>query len=310
MISNLDPAAQQFLNSLDLIQTRLDTAERQLSSGLKVSTPSDAPDQVSPILQLHADIQANQNVQSNLNLVKTQVDTGEQVLSSSVDLLQQASVIATQATGPNQTAQTRATLAGSVESLLDQMVQNSRTTVSGRYIFSGASDQTPLYQVDLSAPNGVDRLAVAASTQQIAGPGGSSFPLALSANDIFDHRNADDSLAPDNVFAALNGLRAALAANDDAGIQNSISALDTASQYMNTELAFYGQTQDRIADGLQQTQTTDTQLRTQLSTRQDADLSQVITELTSAQTQLQATLEARAQIPRISLFDMIPASTT
>src|ERR1035441_1102645 len=84
MISTLSSGSLQFLNSVNSIQSRLNKVQLELSSGLAVSQPSDAPDQVSEILQLHANIQHNQQIQSNLNAVNGEVTTADQNLSSGI----------------------------------------------------------------------------------------------------------------------------------------------------------------------------------------------------------------------------------
>jgi flagellar hook-associated protein 3 FlgL len=306
MLSTISPAGQEFLNSLNDIQTRLNTAQQQITTGLKVNAPSDAPDEISPILQLHTAIQQNQSIQDNLNTVSTEVTASANALSNSVELLQNANVIATQATSLNQTSQTRAALAQSVQGLLERMVANSRTTVEGRYVFSGDLDQTPLYDLNLASPTGVNRLQVASATKLVQGPGGTQFSASLSGNSIFDHRDANDVPDSSNVFAALNGLRTALLNDDTAGINSSLDALNSASNYLNSQLAFYGQAQNRIASGLDQTKTAAVQLRSELSGKTDADLAEAITALTEGQNQLQAALSARARMPHTSLFDVLP----
>lgn len=306
MFSSIDPTGQQFLNAMDLIQARLSTAQQQIASGSKVNQASDAPDQLSPILQLHAQIQQNQDMQTNLGLTKSNVDAGESALSNAVNLLQSALTVATQASGVNQDPATFSTLAQSVQAIQEQMVSLSQTTNNGVFLFGGDLNQTPSYQLDLTQPNGVDRLQVAAATALVQGPNGQQFSASLSANDIFDHRDALDNPAPDNVFTALNGLRTALLAGNTAGITASISALQTSSTYMNSELAFYGQAQDRVASATTEAQSQSVALKTQLSGLQDADMTAAITSLTEAQTQMQATLAARARMPQTSLFDVLP----
>src|SRR6516165_6645006 len=98
MLPIIDPSGQQFLQSLNHLQDQLNQSQVRMASGRKLNAPSDAPDQVSPVLQLHADIRSNQAITNSLNNVKTDVDAAEQTISSSLDLLQQASVLATQAT--------------------------------------------------------------------------------------------------------------------------------------------------------------------------------------------------------------------
>jgi flagellar hook-associated protein 3 FlgL len=306
MLSPINPSGQQFLDAMNNIQSRLNTAQQQISTGLKVNQASDAPDELSPILQLHASIQANTDAQTRLGTAQAEVNAGAGALSSSVDLLQQASVLASEGLGVSQTSATRATMAQSVEGLMQQMVANSQTSVEGRYVFSGDQDQSALYQLNLASPTGVDRLAVSPSTRQVQGADGSQFSVSRSANDIFDHRNADDTPASDNVFAALNGLYTALNNNDTAGIQASVTALGTAASYMNGQLAFYGQAQNRVSAGLTQAQSMNVALQADLSSRQDADTTQSITELTQAQTQMQAALAAQARMPQTSLFNVLP----
>jgi flagellar hook-associated protein 3 FlgL len=309
MLSTISPAGQQFVNSINDIQSRLTVAQQQIGTGLKVNQPSDAPDQISPILQLHSAIQQNQDIQNSLNTAVTTLKSGEDALSSAVDLLQSASVAATQATGPNQTADTRAALAQSVQTLLEQMVARSSTTVVGRFVFGGDKDGAPLYQLNLASATGVDRLQLADATGLVQGPGGVRYSASLSGNGIFDHRNPDDTPAPDNAFAALNGLRVALLANDPKGITSSIAAIGTTSTYMNDQLAFYGEAQNHVASDLNQAQNDKLQLQTELASKTDADMTQAITALTEGTTQLQAALSARARMPHTSLFDVLPLTS-
>lgn len=311
MLSAISPAGQQFVNSINDIQARLTVAQQQISTGLKVSQPSDAPDQISPILQLHSQIQQNQDIQDGLNTAMTTIKAGEDALSSTVDLLQSASVTATEATSTTQTADSRATLAQSVQGLMEQMVANSRTTVSGRYVFSGDQNEAPSYRLDLTAADGtgVDCLQVASNTALVQGTGGARYSTTLTANTIFDNRNTDGTPAASNAFAALNGLRVALLANDSTGIANSVAALGTASTYMNNQLASYGGSEDRVTSDLTQAQSDSVNLQTQLSSKTDADMTQAITALTEGTTQLQAALSARAKMPNTSLFDVLPTTS-
>lgn len=299
---------QQFVNAVDQIQNRLNTAQEQISSGKKVNQPSDAPDEISPILQLQAQINQNNTMQQTLGQAQSTVNAAENALSNSVTLLEQASSLATEGTGISQTADTRATLAQSVGALLQQMVSNSQTTVNGYYVFSGDQNQTQLYQLDSASPTGVDRLAVATNTDLVQAPGGIQIASSLTANTIFDNRNADDSVSTNNVFAALSGLQTALQNNDVNGINTAITNLQSASTWMNDQLAFYGNAQDELASAVTNSQNNNVQLQTQLSGLQDANETSAITQLTQAQTQLQAAMAAQARLPQTTLFDVLPAA--
>jgi flagellin-like hook-associated protein FlgL len=196
-------------------------------------------------------------------------------------------------------------LAGEVTALLEQLVNASRTIVENRFIFGGDRDQDAPYQVNLANPNGVDRLTTASASRQAQHPSGVSFSVARTAEDIFDARNADDTLAANNVFAAMNGLRVALEADDDAGIESAMEALRGAGLHLNEALSFYGTVENELDEATDSSGKYDVRLRTELSARRDADLTEAILELERNRIHEEAAMGARALMPKNSLFDYL-----
>jgi flagellar hook-associated protein 3 FlgL len=305
MISGLNPSGLSFVNDVNNLQQQLTQVQNQLASGLKVNTAADAPDQVSAILTLHSNIAQNQQIQNNLTAAQGVVNTSDSNLSSAITLLDQAQTYAAQALGANQSAATRATLSSNVATLLQQMVSISQTQMDGRYIFSGDADQSPSYRYDPNSPTGVDRLQVSTSTQQAEDANGNRFPVALTANQIFDARDSSDQPTTGNVFAALNSLRVALANNDTAGIQSGQIAVQQASTYLNEQQAFYGNAENRISGALTDAQTANVALQTDLSNREDADSTSDIVEMQQYVTNLQAAMASEAKMPTQTLFDQM-----
>jgi flagellar hook-associated protein 3 FlgL len=256
-------------------------------------------------MQIRADLDRNTQVTNNLSVVKSETDPAEKALETATQLMDRATSLAAQGANGTETATSRAAIAGEVTGLLQQMVGLSQTQVLGRYVFSGDQPSLASYQIDLAAPNGVDRLITPTATRQVVDASGVSFTVAHTAQDIFDHRNPDDSLAPDNVFAALNNLIVNLQSNNQAGITTAIDSLHTAGDYLNTQLSFYGSVQGRIQDAQTFSSNYQVQLQTQLSQVQDADITQAAIQLSQSTTQLNAAMSAEAKIPRTSLFDFL-----
>src|SRR5262245_15246464 len=148
MINSINSSADNFLLNIDRIQSRAERAQRQLSSGLRVSKPSDDPDQVGNILQLSSALARNEQIGRNLDQVKSEVDTAERALSSAVSTVEQASVIAAHGANFTLSASERAGLAQQVQDLLDRLIANANTSIAGRYLFAGDSDQTAPYSLD------------------------------------------------------------------------------------------------------------------------------------------------------------------
>lgn len=308
MISGIDPSAAQFLADLSQTQSRMARAQRELSSGLAFNNASDAPDQVSDILKLRADIGRNTQVQSNLTNVKTQVDAAEQALSNAEQLVEQARTLAAQGVTGTQTAQTRSALAQQVQSIHDQLLSLANTQVGNWYVFGGDAPQSAPYAADTVSPDaggGVVQLTTVQATRRIQDGLGNTFGVDVTAQQIFDDQNPPGTPAADNVFVAVNQLRVALQNNDVAGIQNSVDAVTQAGDSLNQQLGFYGAAQNRVSAATDLSQKLALDFQTALSGKQDADMTEAIMELNQSQIQEQASLQARAQMPKTTLFDFL-----
>jgi len=300
MLSSLDPSAQQFLTALNRISDRMNRAQLQVSSGRSINQVSDAPQSIAVLLGARATLNATTQTLANLGRVKTEVDAGEQALQGAVVLFDKVQTLGAQGDTDTQTASGRADIAQQLDSILQQFVGLAGTAVEGRYIFSGDADQQVPYTYTAGAANPVSAYLGTASTRQTQHPNGTTFSVALTAQQVFD--SADPST---NVFSAIQSLSAALKANDSAAIQTAVDGLSKVGSYLNGELAFYGNTQNKIADATDFGNTLKVQLQTQISGLEDADTTQAILEFTQAQTQQQAALESRAKLPRSTLFDYL-----
>jgi flagellar hook-associated protein 3 FlgL len=301
MIPGLNPSAQQFLNNLSVIDQQLQQAQTELSTGLSVNQASDAPDEVSAILQTRANLSATQQINTDLGLTTTEVNTGEQSLQSAVTLFDQLQTLGSEGDTATASASSQADLAQQVSSILQQMVGLADTQEGGRYIFSGDSDQQTPYTIDMTQnPPVLSSYLGSASTRLAQHPDGSAFPVALTAQTIFD--SSDPTT---NVFSSIQNLATALASGDNTTIQSAVSGLSTVGDYLNQQLAFYGNTQDAVTEATNYGQTQATQLQTQLGNLEDADSAGAIEQLTQAQTQEQAALQSEALLPRTTLFNFM-----
>jgi flagellar hook-associated protein 3 FlgL len=300
VISSLNAASQSFLTGLDQIQQRAQTAQTELTTGLKINNVSDDPNEIADLWQTRSDLDQAQQITTNLGSVQTEVNTGESVLENAVTLVEQAETLGAQGASDTVSSDTRQDLSSQLSSVLQQLVAVANTQVEGRYIFSGDDDQQAPYSIDLTQSNPVSPYQGSASTRQIQSPDGSTISVALTAQTIFDSPDAQQ-----NVFTSISNLMQALSNNDDTGINSALSDVQTSDTYLNQQLAFYGTVQDRVTSSLNFGQNYTTQLQTQLSGIEDANEAEDITDLTQAQTQLQAALMSESKLPQTSLFDFL-----
>lgn len=300
MLPILDSVSESFVTNMEHISERISRAQRQISTGLRITTVADEPDSISTLLQARANLASTSQIQTNLGRVKSETDAGEQALRNAVQLLEKARVIGSEGLAGTATAAARTALSVQAGSILEEMVGLTGTRIEGRYIFSGDADHKAPYTVDLTATPPVSAYAGAVATREIQHPNGTRFPVAKTAQEIFD---STDPKA--NALTSLDNLRTALAASDEKGIAAAMQTVSTSLDHLNGELAYYGSVQNKVADAASFGNQLELQLKTHLSSLEDADLTEAILEFSQAQLQQNAALQAQAKMPRTSLFDYL-----
>ena len=306
MIRNVDPANEYFLNALSQLQNRLQVVQRQLSSGLRIERASDAPDRLYEVIHRQSEITYSGQVLKNMARVQSTVDAADASLQQAVKVLEDAIVTGSQALNINVDAQRRAALAEEARSQHEELVRLSLTSAEGRFVFGGDEDLQAPYQINTANPNGADRLTTAAATKLVLDFDGSRFLSGRTAQEIFDHREPDDSLSQDNAFAAIHGLRTAIEAGDTAAIQASMLKLRAAHEYVNRQFGFYGSVQNRITNSINQGQQTELRMKSELSQIRDTDVAAAALQLAQIQTSIEAALRAQSSnTPAPNLFDYL-----
>lgn len=301
MFNTVSTATDRFLADLSNIEQRLITAQRQVSSGLRMQDVSDLPDQVSTLLVLKANIARNDRLKSNLSSVQTEVSAAETAINTATTLMDKARQIAVQGVNGTTTVDTRTQLAAQVKDLVTEVFGLTNSNVEGRFIFSGNADQNPPYAaVDLTQPNSVGAYQGSASSRLIEHPNGSKFSVSLTASQVFDYGDATTS-----VLKSLTSLYNNLLSNNVTGLATDATNLATASSYLSGQQALYGGFLNQITDAQTFQQKLDIQYQIQLSNLQDADPVAAITNLQQASTAQQAALQAHAAMPTKSLFDFL-----
>lgn len=286
-----DAQTARFLSDINRISQRLERAQQQITSGRKINAVSDGPDQISRLLATRSQLAATQQIHSNLNRVKGEVDAAESALSQAVNVMDRIAVLGTQGATDTIPADGRVSLAGEIGALLEQLVNVASTRVDGRYIFAGDADTTAPYTADLGSDPPYSFYQGAASSRKIEHPSGARIQVSLTAEEIFDASDPNQ-----NVFASVNDLRRALLDNDADQIQDALARVRQSNTHLNNKLAFYGAAQNQVAEGVDVAFKQELRLKSEISSIEDADLTEAILELTQAQLQQSAALGAQAQL--------------
>src|SRR5215472_9907173 len=148
MLDPIDSSSHAFLLAMDQLNKRLDRAQRQVSSGKRIQTASDAPDQVAELLSVRGEIAQNQQIQTDLASYKLETDVAANALEQASRVLDSVKSLTSIGLDGSLSAAMQTNLAQEIQGFMQDMVGIANTQVNGRYIFSGDADQTAPYTLD------------------------------------------------------------------------------------------------------------------------------------------------------------------
>ncbi len=173
--------------------SRLVKVQEQISSGRKILKPADDPTNSARLMELHKQLQLNEQYGRNIIIANGRLDVEESAVRESGNILQQVRVLTINANNAALTPENRQVIALEVRQLRQQLQDLANTKDSeGAFLFAGFKEQT---QPFANAPNGgviyngdqgQRRLQVGPSRQVAVGDAGNEvFMLIRNGNGQF-----------------------------------------------------------------------------------------------------------------------------
>ncbi len=273
---------------------RLTRLQDELSSGKRITQPSDDPYGTSRAMGLRGELSGLTQYQSNVDDGTGWLNTSDTALGQISNVLQRARELLVQ--GGNDTADqtARNAIADEIDQLTDGVKQEANVQYAGKYVFSGTATSTSPYQLGTAS----DRYAGDAGTiTRTIGPQ-VQVPLNSDIHQLLgDGQAAGDGKLLDTLRDIADNLRG--------GTPTDLQRLDPNLDTLNEIRADVGARTNRLAlatSRLSGLQDNTTQL---LSDTQDADMAQTVTQYTTQQAAYNAALRAGANIVQVSLLDFL-----
>jgi flagellar hook-associated protein 3 FlgL len=294
------------LNLTQAEQTQ-NTAESQVSTG-KVATDLGGFGETAQAItafeatqtQLNGYVTANQSISARLTVQDTALTEVSTAGTSARDAVTQA-IGAGSAAGLMQTLGTQ----------YQQVVDGMNTQNNGVYVFGGGVTQTP----PISAP---DLTTLGAATTSVFQNGTFKATSKLDAN-----TTVQTGMLASDVTGPLVGVFQAIAAYD-AGpngplgdpltaaqttfLQSQLSAFDTANTTVTSYQSQNGSVQSAVSSQITAQQNQSTTLTNLISDKTDVDMATALTNLTQAQTAVQASAQVLAGLKTDSLLSILPVA--
>lgn len=284
----------QSIASIESAAARLATMQNQLSSGKRITAPSDDPTGTVQAMQLRGELARNTQYGSNSNDALAWLSTADGAYKQITAVLQKAQTLVVQGLNTGAAdATSNAAIAGQLDGLRSTLVSLANTGYDGRPVFGGttagqqAYDSSGTYVGDAGT---VTRAIAARTTVGVNSTGPTVFGDDTNGTSVFTLLQ--------NLSDALNGTAPPLSG---AALDQLDAALSRVSSAQAVEGGMYQQ--------VQQAQATQTSVGTSLTSRlsdiEDVDVASAAVNLAAANTSYQAALQTTAMVGQLSLLNFL-----
>jgi len=322
--------AQMQRNMLIAIQNNRENVNQfsnEVTSGQKVTNPGDSSS-AGTIAQFQATLERLKGYTDRISQAKSFLNYQSDSLNSANTLLVRAKEIATQAANESNNSTQRAQMASEVFALRDQLAALANSQYQGNYIYNGANNNTPpfnpltytnpatgsasqRYSFGNTAGSSVQNTITIADNTSITlnTPGGQVFSNAINALERLGR--ALSGYATNPASGTPDGTGNAYVFPTDfstqtTAITGAIDLLESArSGDIMPEIVSVGAKLGRLDTAGSLNELTKANTQEVLSKLQDADQAESISNLTQAQTALQASYAVTTKILNHSLMDYL-----
>jgi flagellar hook-associated protein 3 FlgL len=263
----------------------------RLSSGKKINKPSDDVYGMMNAMGYKVTLNEIDQYKKNIDNADSQLGLTDTVMSTVGDILSRARELAVQGSTGTQTPANRASIAQEIANLRDEALRLSQTQFRDRYIFSGYKTGTVPFDVSFNYQGDANELNVLIDR-------GSTIALNIKGDEAF-------SSGGETYFETLDDLYNALITNDQTNIQASITLIDNASGQVANVRADIGARMNYIEKLRSTHEDRDIALKTMLSSTEDDDIAETVSELTKTQVSLESLRASGAKVISQSLMDFL-----
>jgi flagellar hook-associated protein 3 FlgL len=288
------------VGSLDATSTSEEQLTEELASGSRVNQLSDDPVAAGENVQLSAEISGDDTFSQTASPPQSMLQVTDSVLSTVVSQLTSASSLAIEANNGTLDSSDLQSISNQLSGIRDEVLSLANTTYLGQYVFAGSQGNKQPFTLDTTTSpatvtyNGDD---TANSVSYLETPNGQKIQLNIPGDQIF-------SAAGSDVLGTLN----ALIADFSSGVasptaQADAQNLSSALSHVTQQRVLLDNSLSRLSSAENYAQSETTQLTASQTNLLQADVGQVATQLSTAETQQAALSQVIATLGKQSLFN-------
>jgi flagellar hook-associated protein 3 FlgL len=270
----------------------MDKMQSQLSSGKRISKPSDDPVGVGYSLRLRNNLVENEQYTNNVNDGLSFLDATESAVEEVGDVLKRIKELTIQGANDTNSIEAKMAISNEVRELKNHLISVANTEFAGKYIFSGTASNIPTYLT-----NGTWQ-AVNTTTVNFEVGVATKVPVNITADQFFE------DLPGANLFATLQQLETDLN-TPGSNISAHMPIIDKWLDKTNAVRTEVGARVNRLEFTKARLEDNNLNFTDLLSKTEDADMAQLITQFKVQESVYRASLASGARIVQPSLIDFL-----
>jgi len=283
--------------SLDATSASEERLTEELASGSRVNQLSDDPVAAGENVLLSAQIGSDDTFSQTASSTQSMLQVSDSALSTVVSQLTSAVSLATEANNGTLNASDMESISNQLAGIRDEVMSLANTTYLGQHVFSGSKGGTAPYTLNTNTTPALATYQGDSDVSYLETPNGQKIQLNIPGSQIFSANGND-------VLGTLNTLIADFSSGTTSPTaQADAQSLDSALGYVTQQRVLLDNSLSRLCSAESYTQSESTQLTASQTTLLQANVGQVATGLSTAETQQAALSQVIATLGKQSLFN-------
>ncbi|MEI5907602.1 flagellar hook-associated protein FlgL [Bacillus spongiae] len=293
--------ANNSLTNLSQSYSRLGELQEQLSTGKKITKPSDDPVVAMKGMYYRSNLTSIEQYKRNLSEMYLWLETSEAGMEQANAGLQRIRELTVKGLNGTLSPEDQEAVAEEIEQIKLDLVSTAETKISGRYIYHGTDvDQSPIKQTN--PPIVADNINEA---NPLYNPLLDDYKVEVSEGVYLKANVNPTKVFSQKLFDTVQGIEDVLKGNSSQSLDTLLSDLDDVIGTLSAERSELGARYNRlemVEDRLNQQEINASRV---LSDNEDVDMEKVIIDLTIQESIHRAALSAGAQIIQPTLLDFL-----
>jgi len=285
------------LRNLHKSMSHMDNLQQQLSSGRKISKPSDDPVVAARGMFYRSSLMENDQYKRNVDEAQSWMDMTDSTMDEMGNIMKRVKELLIYSGDGGVSPDDLKTMASEVKELKQHMGTLANQQINGKYIFAGTDTNKAPYDATANSGAG-DFVSTNSSSINLEVSQGVFVTSNVNAQNIFNYPNNAN-----NMFSVLNKIVTELG-NGNSATQYE-TAMDDQYNKLLAERATLGASVNRVELIAERLDTQEVSINGLMSKNEDADMAKVMTDLKTQESVHSAALGSGARIIQPTLLDFL-----